>query len=106
MNKMSRVAAAAALAASLLWSCASSGSGGSSSGGYRTLDAVVTDRRTETGSTGQMTYYMGFEAKDGEATSHMEYEVTRDQYLRFTEGTHVKLSLADNRLREIRRETN
>jgi hypothetical protein len=106
MNRTSRIAAAAALFATLFWSCASSGGGGSSSGGYRTLDAVVTDRRTETGSTGQVTYYMGFEAKDGEATAHMEYQVTRDQYLRFTEGTHVKLSLADNQLREIRRETN
>ena len=36
----------------------------------------------------------------------MEYQVTRDQYLRFSEGTHVKLSLADNQLREIRRESN
>ena len=57
MNRTSRFAAAAALAATLFWSCASSGgSGGSSHGGYRTLDAVVTDRRTETGSTGQITY--------------------------------------------------
>jgi hypothetical protein len=106
MKRTSRVAAAAALAAMLFWSCASSGGGGSSSGGYRTLDAVVTDRRTEAGPTGQMTYYLGFEAKDGDATAHLVYEVTRDQYLRNPEGTHVKLSLADNQLREIRRESN
>jgi hypothetical protein len=106
MNRTSRIAAAGVLFATLFWSCASSGGGGGSSGGYRTLDAVVTDRRTETGSTGQITYYMGFEAKDGDATAHMEYQVTRDQYLRFTEGTHVKLSLADNQLREIHREIN
>ena len=106
MKRTSRITAAAALCATLFWSCASSGGGGRSGGGYRTLDAVVTERRSETGSAGQITYYLGFEAKDGEATAHMVYQVTRDQYVRFTEGTHVKLSLADNQLREIRRETN
>lgn len=106
MNRTSRIAVVAALYAVLFCSCASSGGGGKSGAGYRTLEAVVTDRRTETGSTGQMTYYMGFEAKDGDATAHLFYEVTRDQYMRFTEGTHVKLSLADNQLREIRREAN
>jgi len=107
MTKTSRIAAAAALAASLVLSCASSGGGGGKSGaGFRMLDAVVTERRTETGPSGQITYYLGFEAKDGEATAHMEYQVTRDQYLRNPEGTHVKLSLADNQLREIRRESN
>lgn len=105
MRNTSRIAAAAALAASLVLSCASGG-GGKSGAGFRTLDAVVTDRRTETGPTGQITYYLGFEAKDGEATAHMEYQVTRDQYLRNPEGAHVKLSLADNQLREIRRESN
>ena len=106
MKRTSQITAVAALCATLVWSCASSGGGGSSSRGYRILDAVVTERRTETGSTGQITYFLGFEAKDGEATAHMVYEVTRDQYVRFTEGTHVKLSLADNQLREIRRDSN
>jgi len=106
MKRTTRIAAVAALATVLLCSCASSGAGGKSGAGYRTLDAVVTDRRTEAGPTGQMTYYMGFEAKDGDATAHLVYEVTRDQYLRNPEGTHVKLSLADNQLREIRRESN
>jgi hypothetical protein len=106
MNRTSRIAVVAAFGAVLIWSCASSGGGGKSGAGYRTLDAVVTDRRTETGPTGQMTYYLGFEAKDGDATAHLVYEVTRDQFLRNPEGTHVKLSLADNQLREIRRESN
>ena len=74
-------------------------------GGFRTLDAVVVERGTETGPTGVMTYYLGFEARDGEATAHMRYPVTRDQYMRYQEGTHVKLILADDRLREIRRDT-
>jgi hypothetical protein len=74
-------------------------------GGFRMLDAVVVDRRTETGPTGQISYYLGFEAKDGEATAHMQYPVTRDQYMRYPEGSRVKLVLADDRLREIRRDT-
>lgn len=74
-------------------------------GGFRTLDAVVVERDTETGPSGAIAYYLGFEAKDGEATAHMRYPVTRDQYIRFTEGSHVKLVLADDELREIRRDT-
>jgi GTPase involved in cell partitioning and DNA repair len=103
MKRMLRIVAVGALAISFVSACSSSG-GPKPGTGYRTLDAVVTDRRTETGSLGQLTYYLGFEAKDGEATAHMEFPVTRDQYLRFPEGTHVKISLADNELREIRKE--
>jgi hypothetical protein len=77
----------------------------SKGGGFRTLDAVVVERETETGPSGAIAYYLGFEARDGDATAHMRYPVSRDQYLRYTEGTHVKLVLADDRLREIRRDT-
>lgn len=96
-------------AASVVGLAAACSSGGASNpargGGFRTLDAVVVERGTETGPMGSIAYYMGFEAKDGEATAHMRYPVTRDQYQRYPEGTHVKLVLADDRLREIRPDT-
>jgi len=71
--------------------------------GFKVLDAVVTERRTETGSGGSLSYSLGFEAKDGDATVHLQYPVTRDQYMRYTEGTHVQLVLSGDTLREIRR---
>jgi hypothetical protein len=71
-------------------------------GGFRVLDAVVVEREAQTGYGGTMVYYMGFEARDGEATSHMRYQVTRDQYFRYQEGAHVRLYLADDRLRDIK----
>jgi hypothetical protein len=107
MHKLFGIAAVVCLVALAASGCSSGGaSKPDKRGGFRTLDAVVVERGTETGPNGAMSYYMGFEAKDGEVTAHMQYPVTRDQYLRYPEGTHVKLVLADDRLREIRRETN
>lgn len=72
-------------------------------GGFRTLDAVVVEREAQpSGYQGTMTYTMGFEARDGDATAHLRFEVTKNQYMRFQEGTRVKLFLADNRLRDIK----
>ena len=110
MRKVVRFASV--LAALAVAAACSSGGGGSSGGssastgkGFRTLEAVVVERGMETGPTGQQAYYMGFEAKDGDATAHMRYPVTRDQYNRYPEGTHVKLILADDRLRDIQKDT-
>ena len=107
MRKLLGTVAAVSLA-SLLAGCSSSTATKQPDrgGGFRTLDAVVVERATETGAQGAMTYYLGFETREGEATVHLRYEVTRNQYLRFTEGTHVKILLADDRLREIRLDTN
>ena len=107
-----RVAGAVASLAFLLFSCASrkpGPSGGSEAGkGFRVLDAVVVERiyeppgsgGTSFGSSGA--YYLGFEAKDGEASVHYRFPVTRSQYNRYVEGTRVQLVMADDRLREIR----
>lgn len=84
-----------------LLACASAGARKTEGRGFRVLDAVVVERETQTGYGGAMNYYLGFEAKDGDATAHMRYPVTREQYFRYTEGTHVRLYLADDRLREI-----
>jgi hypothetical protein len=96
----------------VLAGCASSkpnpSSGSQAGKGFRTLEAVVVDRTydppgsggTSFGSSGA--YYLAFEAQDGGATAHFRFPVTRTQYQRFVEGTHVELVLADDRLREIR----
>ncbi len=93
--------------------CASSAkpnpaSGSGAGKGFRVLDAVVVERTfappgspgTTIGGSGA--YYLEFEAKDGTATAHYRFEVTRVQYNRYVEGTHVQLVMADDRLREIR----
>jgi len=79
-----------------------------SSLGVRVLEAVVVEREFEAPGTGGTSdrssgsWYLVFEAREGEATAHYRYQVTRQQYFRFPEGTRVQLVLADNLLREIR----
>ncbi len=83
-------------------------SGSQAGKGFRVLEAVVVDRSysppgspgTTIGGSGA--YFLEFEAQDGGATAHFRFEVTRIQYTRYVEGTHVQLVMADNQLREIR----
>lgn len=96
----------------LLNACASSKSnpaGASKAGkGFRVLDAVVVDRVYDPPGSGGTSfassgaYYLEFEARDGDAVAHYRFPVTHVQYNRYSEGTHVQLVLADDRLREIR----
>ena len=108
---MSRALLAAALVASM--SCASSKPSGTPSPsqagkGFRVLEAVVSGRQYDPpgspGTTmgGSGSYSLDFEAKDGEATVHYHFPVTRDQYNRYHEGDRVMLYLGDNDLRDIR----
>jgi hypothetical protein len=107
-----RVLPAAALAlvlVSFLSACASSGSKGDPNLGYKTLDATVVDRQYDppgsggAGYAGIGNYYLLFEAREGSATAHYRFRVTQQQYNRFGEGSHVRLVVVDNNLREIRR---
>jgi hypothetical protein len=83
-------------------------SGSQAGKGFRVLEAVVVERAyappgspgTTLGGSGA--YYLEFEARDGEATAHYRFEVTRIQYTRYVEGTHVQLVMANDQLREIR----
>jgi hypothetical protein len=102
MRNILRIVALVSFAAML--ACASgSAKKPDKGGGFRVLDAVVVEREAQAGGyQGTMIYTMGFEARDGEATAHLRYEVTKDQYFRYQEGAHVKLYLADNRLRDIK----
>ncbi len=96
--------------ASLLAAACSSASKKDPGLGIRTLDCIVVERQQSapgssgTGrsyaSTGE--YKMVFEAKEGEATSRYTLEVTRTQWFRFPEGSHVRITLNNNILTDIR----
>ena len=78
--------------------------------GVRTLDCIVVERmQSAPGSSGTSRSYAGtgdykmvFEAKEGEATSRYTLEVTRTQWFRFPEGSHVRITLNNNILTDIR----
>ncbi|HYB52775.1 MAG TPA: hypothetical protein VEG84_02805 [Thermoanaerobaculia bacterium] len=72
--------------------------------GSRVIEAVVVDRQYEppTSSRSTGTYSLAFEARDGEATVRYHFPVTRTQYNRYVEGTHVQLVMSDDELRDIR----
>jgi hypothetical protein len=92
--------------------CASSGTaktGSKSSEGAQVIRAVVTERQYDApGSPGGGSYrssgswYLSFEAQEGDKTVHYRFPVTRQQYFRYPEGTRVELLLHGNLLREIR----
>jgi hypothetical protein len=96
-----------AAAASLLAACASSSK--DPFAGTKTLDATVVEKQYDppgTGSAGYAgtgNYYLLFEAREGDATAHYRFRVTQQQYNRFGEGSHVRLVVVDNNLRDIRR---
>ena len=99
------------LPALLLLSCSTSSksSGRSSAGkGFRVLEAVVVARIYDppgspgTTMRGDGNWFLEFEARDGEATAHYRFPVSRTQYNRYQEGQRVQLIMADNQLRDIR----
>lgn len=76
--------------------------------GTRTLDCVVAEREHDSpGSSGASyqgtgLYYIVFEAREGQATSRYRLEVTRQQFYRYPEGSHVRITLNNNILVDIR----
>ena len=76
--------------------------------GFRVLEAVVVARNYDPpGSPGTTmggggAWSLDFEAKDGEATAHYRFPVTRDQFNRYREGDRVQLVMAGDELRNIR----
>jgi|SRR5450432_845095 len=89
-------------------SCASNAASKDPSKGYQTLDATVVGRDFEppgkggTSYGGEGTYYLVFEAREGEANASYRFPVTRVQYQRYVEGSHVQLFIANHELRDIR----
>jgi hypothetical protein len=96
-----------ATAAALTAACASSSK--DPFAGTKALDAIVVDRQYDPPGTGGAgyggigNYYLLIEAKEGDATSHYRFRVTQQQYNRFSEGSHVRIVVVDNNLRDIRR---
>jgi len=107
LNRALLFAAGSAILAIL--SCTGGSTSPSKAGkGFRVLEATVVERIYEppgsagTSLAGSGAWSLGFEAKDGEATVHFRFPVTRDQFNRYQEGDRVQLVMADDRLREIR----
>lgn len=75
---------------------------------FKTLEATVVEREHDmpgsggAGYAGTGNYYLSFEARDGEATAHYRFQVTKGQYDRYVEGSHVRLVIGNNELRDIR----
>ncbi len=89
--------------------CASTSSKGSQTGkGFKVLEAVVTQRiyappgSPGTTMSGNGSWFLELEAQEGTATAHYRFQVSREQYNRFQEGQRVRLSLANEELRDIR----
>lgn len=109
-----RASVAVLLLAVFVSACTSSGSGSKgkaadSSLGVRVLDAVVVERSSGPAGSGGVgaysgsgTYYMVFETHEGDATARYRLEVTRTQWFRFQEGAHVRITLNNNILQDIR----
>ena len=114
--RRSTASAIALVAAVLLFAgaCGSSGSSGAQDSnrnkdrGFKTLEATVVDREHEmpgtggAGFAGTGNYYLALEARDGDATAHYRFQVTKGQYDRYPEGSHVRIVIADHELRDIR----
>jgi hypothetical protein len=80
-----------------------------SGAGLRVLDAVVVERsQAPSGSggvgaySGSGNYYMTFETHEGDAIARYHLEVNRTQWFRFQEGAHVRITLNNNILQDIR----
>ena len=107
MTRVRAIAIALLLAGAVGSGCASGGSKDPFVGA-KSLDATVVERQYDPpGSAGASyagtgNYYLVFEGNEGGATSHYRFPVTRQQYMRFLEGSHVQLVIVDNNLRQIR----
>jgi hypothetical protein len=81
-----------------------------SGAGVRVLEGVVVERgqgapsRSSGYSAGE-TYYLVFETKEGEATARYQYEVTRQQWFRYPEGSRIRVTLNNNILQNIQPST-
>ena len=106
MIKVRPVVICVLLASALSVACASSSK--DPFAGTKSIDATVVERQYDPPGSGGASYagtgnyYLVFEGNEGGATSHYRFPVTRQQYMRFLEGSHVQLVIVDNNLRQIR----
>jgi len=109
---MDRLHPVAAVLLSVLMtaSCASSGkTSHPSDSGAHVLKAIVTEREFSGPGTagggsmrGSGSWYLSFEAQDGDKIVHYRFQVTQQQYFRYPEGSSVEIVVGDNELHEIR----
>ena len=96
------------LLAALLFSACASGGSKDPFVGSKAIEATVVERQYDPPGSGGASYagsgnyYLVFEGREGDATSHYRFAVSRQQYNRFPEGSHVQLVIVDNNLRQIR----
>ena len=87
----------------LLLACASKGGTG-----VKILEGVVVEREHDAPGTGGAgfqgtgNYYLVFEVQDGAATARYRYQVSYQQWFRFPEGSHVRITINNNFLQDIR----
>ncbi|HEY3204939.1 MAG TPA: hypothetical protein VGL03_14910 [Thermoanaerobaculia bacterium] len=104
---MSRRALSVAVLLSCIFSAACA-SKANSRFGTRILDCVVVEREHDAPGTGGASYagtgnyYLVFETKEVAATARYRFQVTRQQWFRFPEGSRVRISLNNNVLMDIR----
>ncbi len=105
----SRAAVALLVFAALTLSSCSSGGRRKDPGlGVRTLDCLVVEREREApGQNGARydgtgNFYLIFETREGEATARYRFQVTRQQWFRFVEGSRVRITLNNNILQDVR----
>lgn len=77
--------------------------------GVRVLDAIVVAKSSAPSGSGGVGAYSGsgnyimvFETHEGDATARYQLEVNRTQWFRFQEGAHVRITLNNNILQDIR----
>ena len=104
MRRTGRLRAGTLIAlAALAIGCASSGDDG-----WKVLEATVVGREHQSPGEGGASYrgtgnyYLVFETREGDATATYTFLVNERQYARYTEGSRVQITIADNNLREIR----
>ncbi len=66
----------------------------------------MTDRQFQpvgsTGARGSGSWYVTFQARDGDKTVRYQFSVTQQQYMLCSEGRRVELVVSDDRLRDLR----
>lgn len=103
------LSAAVLIASLLVAACASKGAKSDPTVGTRVLDCVIAQKEQDSaGSSGASSYrgtgnyYFVFETKEGDATAHYRIEVTRVQFQRYQEGDHVRITMNNSMLVDIR----
>lgn len=76
--------------------------------GNKVLEGLVVERDREAPGTagasyqGTGNYYLVFEVQEGQATARYRFQVSYRQWFRFPEGSHVRVTIRNNFLQDIK----